>query len=42
VAGLLHGTHHLASEALWSLGALVAMTDAAGTRIEVIVPRSHG
>jgi hypothetical protein len=42
VAGLLRGPHHFANEALWSLGALVAMTDAAGARIEVIVPRGHG
>ena len=42
VARLLRGPHHLADEALRSLGALVAVTDAAGARIEVIVPRRHG
>ena len=42
VARLLRGPHHLADEALRSLGALVAVTDAAGARIEVIVPRGHG
>jgi len=38
VARFLRGPHHLANEALRSLGALVAVTDAAGARIEVIVP----
>ena len=42
VARLLRGPHHLADEALRSLGALVAVMDAAGARIEVIVPRGHG
>ena len=41
VARFLRGPHHLANEALRSLGALVAVTDAAGARIEVIVPRGH-
>src|SRR5271166_6461317 len=41
VAGLLRGPYHLANEALRSLGALVAVMDAAGARIEVIVPRAH-
>ena len=38
VARFLRGPHHLANEALRSLGALVAVMDAAGARIEVIVP----
>ena len=33
--------HHLANKALRSLATLVAMTDGAGARIEVIVPRGH-
>ena len=41
VARFLRGPHHLANEALRSLGALVAVMDAAGARIEVIVPRGH-
>ena len=42
MARFLRGPHHLADEALRSLGALVAVMDAAGARIEVIVPRRHG
>ena len=42
VARFLRGPHHLANEALRSLGALVAVMDAAGARIEVIVPHGHG
>jgi hypothetical protein len=38
VARFLRGAHHLANEALGSLGALVAVTDAAGAQIEVIFP----
>jgi hypothetical protein len=41
VARFLRGPHHLANEALRSLGALVAVTDAAGARVEVIAPRGH-
>ena len=41
VAGLLRGAHHLADEALRAVGALVAMTDAAGADIEVVVAGSH-
>ena len=37
MARLLHGLHHLADEALRSLGDLAAVTDAARARIEVIV-----
>ena len=42
VAGLLRGPHHLGDEALRSLRAPVAGADAAGARIEVVVPRGHG
>ena len=42
VAGFLRSPHHLADEALWPLGASVAVMDAAGAQIEVIVPRGHG
>ena len=41
VARLLRGPHDLADEALRSLGALVAVTDTARARAEVIVPRRH-
>ena len=41
VARFLRGPHHLSNEALRSLGALVALMDAAGARIEVIVPGGH-
>ena len=42
MARLLRGPHHLADEALRSLGDLVAVTDAARARIEVIVLHRHG
>jgi hypothetical protein len=38
VACLLRGPHDLADEALRSLGAPIAVTDAAGARAEVVVP----
>jgi hypothetical protein len=41
MACLLGGPHHLANEALRSPSALVAVTDAARARIEVVVPRGH-
>ena len=41
VARLLRGPHDLAREGLWSPNAPVAVTDAAGTRVEVVVPRRH-
>src|SRR5208337_5241968 len=42
VAGFFRSPHHLANEALRSPGAPIAVTDAAGARIEVIVPHRHG
>src|SRR5208337_745724 len=42
VACFLRSPHDLANEALRSLGAPVAMMDAAGAWIEVVVPRRHG
>jgi hypothetical protein len=41
VARFLRGPHHLADEALRSLSAVVAVTDAARARIEVIAPPGH-
>ena len=40
VAGLLRGPHHLADEGLRTLGALVAVADAAGPDMEVVVARA--
>ena len=40
VACLLRGPHHLADEALRSLGAPIAVTDAAAARAEVVVASS--
>jgi hypothetical protein len=42
MARLLPGPDHLADEALRSLGDMVAVTDAARARIEVIVLHRHG
>ncbi len=42
VARLLRGPHDLADEALWSPDPPLAVRDAAGARIEVIVPHRHG
>ncbi len=39
---LLRGPHHLADEALRTLGALVAVADAAGPDMEFVVARRHG
>jgi hypothetical protein len=42
MAGLLRGPHHLADEALWTLGALIAVANAAGPDMQVVVARRHG
>jgi hypothetical protein len=42
MAGFLGGAHDLANEGLRTLGALVAVADAAGPDMEVIVARRHG
>src|SRR5580704_12033393 len=42
MAGLLRGPHHLANEGLRTLGALVAVADAAGPDMEIVVARRHG
>ena len=42
MAGLLRGPHHLANEGLRTLGALVAVADAAGPDMQVVVARRHG
>src|ERR1700686_5418121 len=42
MAGLLRGPHYLANEGLRTLGALVAVADAAGPDMQVVVARRHG
>jgi hypothetical protein len=42
MAGLLRGPRHLANEGLRTLGALVAVANAAGRDMQIVVARCHG
>jgi hypothetical protein len=42
MAGFLGGVHHLTDKALGTLDALIAMPDAAGSKIDLVVSHLHG